>query len=385
MTTGVLVAAAALVGVGAAGAAARSTFRAGLATQAAGAVALGVFGFWALATGTTVGSPFTSSFVLSFGVDGLTAFFLGVLGLVAAPVLVFAIAVPRADGERAGDRRPDGHVSPRPRRGAVRTRPADLPRRLGADDAAPGGDDPRPERGPEREAHRVRLCRDHASRGCGHVDRRPAGGARGRDRRHGGRAGLGPPDRDRACGAGRHGREGGVDAAAQLAAAGAPDRSGAGVGADERRDDQDRDLRARARARRLARRAAALVRRARPRRRCALGGGRCRLRALPARPEASARVPLDRERRDHRARSRRLPAPACARRRRLGGARARSGAACTRSTTRCSRRCCFSGPARSSAASDRSSSTGWAVCFGGCRGPAARFSSVRWRSPGCRL
>ena len=104
MTTGVLVAAAALVGVGAAGAAARSTFRASLATQAAGAVALGVFGFWALATGTTVGSPFTSSFALSFGVDGLTAFFLGVLGLVAPPVLVFAMRYlePTAKGRAIG-------------------------------------------------------------------------------------------------------------------------------------------------------------------------------------------------------------------------------------------------------------------------------------------
>ena len=90
MTTAFLLAAAGLIGLGAVGAAARSTFRAGLGVQAAGAGVLGVVGFWALAAGTTLGSPFTSSFVLSFGVDGLTAFFLGVLGLVAAPVLVFA-------------------------------------------------------------------------------------------------------------------------------------------------------------------------------------------------------------------------------------------------------------------------------------------------------
>ena len=65
--------------------------------------------------------------------------------------------------------------------------------------------------------------------------------------------GLGPADRDRAGGARRDGDEGGRDAAARLAAAGAPDRAGAGLGADERRDDQGRDLRARAGARRLAR------------------------------------------------------------------------------------------------------------------------------------
>ena len=67
------------------------------------------------------------------------------------------------------------------------------------------------------------------------------------------------------------GTKAGRDAAARLAAARAPDRPRAGLGADERRDDQGRDLRARARARRLARRAAALARRARARPRRALG------------------------------------------------------------------------------------------------------------------
>ena len=70
-----------------------------------------------------------------------------------------------------------------------------------------------------------------------------------------------------------------------------------------------------------------LVRRARARARRALGGRRRHLRALPARPEAAARVPLDRERRDHRARARRLPAPACPGRRHVGGDRAGGGAA----------------------------------------------------------
>ena len=57
---------------------------------------------------------------------------------------------------------------------------------------------------------------------------------------------------------------------------------------------------------------------------------------------------------------------------------------CTRSTTRSSRRCSSSAPARSRRRSARSSSTGSAACCGGCRGPAAPSSSVRWRSPGCR-
>ena len=52
---------------------------------------------------------------------------------------------------------------------------------------------------------------------------------------------------------------------------------------------------------------------ARPRRRRRLGGDRRRLRDLPARAQAAAGVPLDRERRDHRARARRLPPAARAR------------------------------------------------------------------------
>ena len=90
--------------------------------------------------------------------------------------------------------------------------------------------------------------------------------------------------------------------------------------------------------------AAGVVRRARARARRALGGRRRRLRAVPARPQAAARVPLDRERRDHRARARRLPAAARARRRRRGRRSRSRRRCCTRSTTRSSRRCCSSAP-----------------------------------------
>ena len=58
--------------------------------QPVAAAAIGVFGFSMLATGTTLGSGFTGAFTPRFGVDGLTAFFLGVLGLVTAPTLAFA-------------------------------------------------------------------------------------------------------------------------------------------------------------------------------------------------------------------------------------------------------------------------------------------------------
>ena len=58
--------------------------------QALGAALLSVAGFWALTAGSTVGSGFTGTFHPRFGVDGLTAFFLGTLGAVAAPALLHA-------------------------------------------------------------------------------------------------------------------------------------------------------------------------------------------------------------------------------------------------------------------------------------------------------
>jgi hydrogenase-4 component B len=56
--------------------------------QALGAALLAVAGFWALAAGSELGSGFSGSFHPRFGVDGLTAFFLGTLGAVAAPALL---------------------------------------------------------------------------------------------------------------------------------------------------------------------------------------------------------------------------------------------------------------------------------------------------------
>ncbi len=90
MTAAFLLAAVALFGLGSAACANARAFRAGLAVQAVAAALLGAVGFWALAAGTTSGSAFTSGFTPRFGVDSLTAFFLGTLGLVAAPTLAFA-------------------------------------------------------------------------------------------------------------------------------------------------------------------------------------------------------------------------------------------------------------------------------------------------------
>ena len=68
--------------------------------QATGAAAVGVAGFWVLAAGDVFGAPFTSAFDPSVGVDGLSGLFLGTLGLVAAPALVFSrrYVEPRPEG-----------------------------------------------------------------------------------------------------------------------------------------------------------------------------------------------------------------------------------------------------------------------------------------------
>jgi hydrogenase-4 component B len=75
----------------------RRTLAAGLVVQAAGAGALAVAGFWLLATGGSIGAAFTDALRPRLGVDGLSALFLGTLGLVAAPVLVFSVRYLRPD------------------------------------------------------------------------------------------------------------------------------------------------------------------------------------------------------------------------------------------------------------------------------------------------
>jgi hydrogenase-4 component B len=67
-----------------------TSFNAGLLMQAAGAAAVGLAGIWTLGSGSALGSDFASSFDPRLGVDGLSGLFLGTLGLVAAPALVFA-------------------------------------------------------------------------------------------------------------------------------------------------------------------------------------------------------------------------------------------------------------------------------------------------------
>jgi len=90
--TGVLLVAALIaVAVGGALSVRRGTFQEGLLVQAAGAAGVGLAGFWLLGSGSTLGAGFASSFHPRFGVDGLSGLFLGTLGLIAAPALVFSL------------------------------------------------------------------------------------------------------------------------------------------------------------------------------------------------------------------------------------------------------------------------------------------------------
>ena len=66
-------------------------FLAGLWLQATGAIGISVAGFWALGSQAALGDTFSSSLVPRLGVDGLSGLFLGILGLIAAPALVFSV------------------------------------------------------------------------------------------------------------------------------------------------------------------------------------------------------------------------------------------------------------------------------------------------------
>jgi hydrogenase-4 component B len=104
VTGAVLVVGLGAIALGGALCAARRLFAAGLAVQAAGAALVAVAGFWTLAAGDVLGASFTSAFEPRLGVDGLSALFLGTLGLIAAPALVFSIRylLPAATGRAVG-------------------------------------------------------------------------------------------------------------------------------------------------------------------------------------------------------------------------------------------------------------------------------------------
>jgi hydrogenase-4 component B len=91
----------ALIGLGGVLCAARPSWVTGLVLQAAGAGGVGLAGFWVLATGDTLGAPFTDAWYPRIGVDGLTGLFLGTLGLVTAPALAFSVPYLRTRAGRS--------------------------------------------------------------------------------------------------------------------------------------------------------------------------------------------------------------------------------------------------------------------------------------------
>ena len=185
-------------------------FQAGLLTQAVGAAAVGLAGFWALGSGDTFGAGFASALDPRFGVDGLSGLFLGTLGLVAATGASLLAPLPAADTAGTPGCRPERRFRARAGARPLRPRPAHLPDRLGADDAALGDGDPRLAPGrPALSADGLQLPRRHPSRRGRHLGRSAAARAGGRVRRLGrDRGRLGAADRDRTCRSRRDGNEG---------------------------------------------------------------------------------------------------------------------------------------------------------------------------------
>ena len=91
MIGALLVAALGAVAIGAMLALGRRTLEPGLSYRRRERREWGSPASGSLASGDTLGMEFTSSFDLRFGVDGLSGLFLGTLGLIAAPALVFSL------------------------------------------------------------------------------------------------------------------------------------------------------------------------------------------------------------------------------------------------------------------------------------------------------
>jgi hydrogenase-4 component B len=89
--TGVLVLVSLALALGGFLAVRRSSFTVGVGVQVGAVAALGAVGFWIFARGIEVGAGFSSAFAPRLGVDGLTGFFLGAVGLAAAPALLFSL------------------------------------------------------------------------------------------------------------------------------------------------------------------------------------------------------------------------------------------------------------------------------------------------------
>jgi hydrogenase-4 component B len=89
-TDALVLAGAAAVGAGTAGAGLRRFSRAALAAQSAGVALLGAAGGCVLASGHPVGAGFRGDVHAAFGIDGLSGLFLLVIAVVGAPAALFA-------------------------------------------------------------------------------------------------------------------------------------------------------------------------------------------------------------------------------------------------------------------------------------------------------
>ena len=387
MTAGLLIAGAALVAVGGAVSAARGGLRHGLALQAAGAVAIAAAGFAVLLDGTTLGAGFTSAFDPQLGVDALSGFFLGTLGAVAAPALVFSIRY--LDPTRAG------------RAVAALTAAFVLVLAL------------------------VVCARDPLTFLLGWelmtllpaavilVSRRANRSSRTVVFAYLAITHLGGAGTWVAvlllAEAGAIGNPSAIDIGLRLAGCDRP--RGAGR-AWARRQASSRCTSWLPRAHPIAPAPVSALMSGVMIKVAVYGlvrvlvewigeppawlgivvlgaGGRVRrrrgaVRALPARSQAASCAALDREHRHHRARSRGVPRSSRARRPRHGPPSHWVRRCSTPSTTRSSRHCSSLVRAHSSGQSERSSSTASVACCEGCRGRPERSSSARWRSRGCR-
>lgn len=100
MTGIVFIAGLSLIALGGIVSGVRRNTRAGLIVAAAGAMAVAVAGFWIFALGQVMGAAFTSAVHPSLGVDRLSGLFLGMMGIVAAPALVFSVGYLREHPRR---------------------------------------------------------------------------------------------------------------------------------------------------------------------------------------------------------------------------------------------------------------------------------------------
>ena len=334
--------------------------RAGLTVQSIGMVLLGAAGVWVLASGHTVGAGFRSEVRPAFGVDGLSGFFLLIIAVVGAPATLFARDALEADWQGRSLALATGAFL-LALVGFVCAR--DVSTFLGFWELMTlraGGRDPAGSAGSRRRVtacSRIWRSRTSVAPVCGSsmlvLAQHGALGDRGA-------AGQAAADGGRGLrGAGRVRDEGGVDAVAFVAAAGASARAGAYVGADVGRDDQARALRADPGAVRVARRAPPVGRDHAAR-------GWCACRALGGVLYALVQHELKRLLAFHSIENVGIIALGLGASlvfADVGGAdmwaRSRSRRrCCTRSTTRSSRRCCSSARERSSEAVGSLSSTG---------------------------